>query len=93
MRVKASLASFSGSLELGLLRGFGLGEQACHGRSVGALYGNGASIELLLRSGFGCYPTGGMASVPLCNSFWCGFKCGRARQVWAQGLNPRSCGL
>ena len=40
MHIKMSMTSFVGFLDFGLLRSFCLGEQACHGKSVGSLYGN-----------------------------------------------------
>jgi hypothetical protein len=55
VRIKAPLPSFFGSVELGLLRGFSLGEQVGHGRRVGCLLRFGAPEEFLLRSWIRCY--------------------------------------
>ena len=55
MHVKAPLPSFFGSVELGLLCSFSLGDQVGHGKRVGWLLRFGAPQEFLLRSWIRCY--------------------------------------
>ena len=94
MRVKTLLPSFSGSLDFGLFRGFCLGEQAGHGRSVGSLHGNGASVEFSLQSWIRCHlrhqSEARQAFLFAAHfergGFMRGSRCDRARQMRVQGF-------